>query len=188
MSSPDLTEAELAAVTQVLTTPYLSIGPQIEAFERALAAYVGSTHAIGVNSGTSGLHLAVIAAGVQPGDEVITTPFSFVASANCVLYERGIPVFVDVDPETGNLDSARVEAAISRRTKAIIPVYAFGQPADMAPIIDIARRHSLAVIEDACEALGAVQATQGWDAGRRGGVCVLPQQADDHWRGGNDDY
>ena len=98
MASPDLSDVEISAVNRVLATSYLSIGPQLEAFERACAAYVGATHAVGVNSGTSGLHLCVIAAGVSEGDLVITTPFSFVASANCILYERAIPVFVDVDP------------------------------------------------------------------------------------------
>ncbi len=171
MSSPDLTEAELAAVTQVLKTPHLSLGPQIEAFERTLAAYVGATHAIGVNSGTSGLHLAVIAAGVQEGDEVITTPFSFVASANCILYERGVPVFVDVDPETGNLNPALIEAAITPRTRAIIPVHAFGQPADMDPILEIAHQRQLIVIEDACEAFGATY--KGRPAGTLGDVGVF---------------
>lgn len=179
MSSPDLTEAERAAVAAVLATPFLSIGPQIEAFERAFAAYVGTRYAVGVNSGTSGLHLAVLAAGVGEGDLVITTPFSFIASANCILYERGIPVFVDVDPVTGNLDPEQAVAAVAdlmagssaaRRwlppalregntrlgaLKAILPVHAYGQPAAMDPLVEVARRYGLAVIEDACEAIGA---------------------------------
>jgi dTDP-4-amino-4,6-dideoxygalactose transaminase len=171
MSSPDLTEAELAAVMEVLKTPHLSLGPRLEAFERALAAYVGAPCAVGVNSGTSGLHLAVIAAGVGEGDEVITTPFSFVASANCVLYERGTPVFVDVDPQTGNLNPALIERALTPRTKAILPVHAFGQPADMDPILDLARAHGLAVIEDACEAFGATY--KGRPAGTLGEVGVF---------------
>jgi len=108
MSSPDLTQSELDAVNAVLQTPVLSIGPQIDAFERAMAQFVGARHAIGVNSGTSGLHLALIAAGVQDGDYVITTPFSFIASANVILYERAIPIFVDVDPRTGNINPALV--------------------------------------------------------------------------------
>ena len=114
MSSPDLTEAEVRAVVEVLSTRYLSLGPRLEAFERALAAYVGAGHGVGVNSGTSGLHLCMIAAGVGPGDIVITTPFSFIASANCVLYEGGVPVFVDVDPETGNIDPGLVAEAEPR--------------------------------------------------------------------------
>ena len=104
MSSPDITQAEIEAVIQVLQSGRLSIGPQLDAFEAAVAAYVGTRYAVGVNSGTSGLHLAIVAAGVQAGDLVITTPFSFIASANCILYEGGIPVFVDVDPITGNID------------------------------------------------------------------------------------
>lgn len=179
MSAPDLTESERAAVTAVLNTPFLSLGPQIEAFERAFAAYVGTSHAVGVNSGTSGLHLAVIAAGVGEGDLVVTTPFSFIASANCILYERGIPVFVDVDPLTGNLDPDQVEAAVTdlmarspqarrwlppawregkaRRgeLKALLPVHAYGQPAAMDPLMAVAQRYGLTVIEDACEAIGA---------------------------------
>jgi dTDP-4-amino-4,6-dideoxygalactose transaminase len=155
MSSPDITQAEIDAVCGVLKTSWLSIGPRINEFEEALAAYTGTRHAVGVNSGTSGLHLAVIAAGVGEGDEVITPSFSFIASANCVLYERAVPVFVDVDPMTGNIDPRAIEAAITERTKAIIPVHAFGQPADMDPIIEIARKYNLAIVEDSCEAIGA---------------------------------
>jgi dTDP-4-amino-4,6-dideoxygalactose transaminase len=188
MSSPDLTDEEILAVRQVLQTPYLSIGPQLQAFERALASYVGASHGMGVNSGTSGLHLCVIAAGVQPGDLVITTPFSFVASANCILYERAIPVFVDVDPATGNIDPQLVCEAVEAlagdvtskegrrwlppandlsagsQLKAILPVHAFGQPADMDPILEVARQHGLFVIEDSCEAIGAEY--KGRKAGR----------------------
>ncbi len=181
MSSPDITAAEIDAVNAVLRTPVLSIGPQIDAFERAGAAYVGARQAIGVNSGTAGLHLGIIAADVQPGDMVITTPFSFIASANSILYERGVPVFVDVDPQTGNIDPARVaevahdlirDAGSKRQErwlpralqlstsnlqslKAILPVHAFGQPCDMDPILEVAGRYGLRVIEDACEAIGA---------------------------------
>ena len=183
MSSPDLTEAEVAAVTRVLQTPVLSLGPRLVAFEEAVASYVGTRYAVGVNSGTSGLHLCVAAAGIGDGDLVITTPFSFIASANCILYERAVPVFVDVDPQTGNIDPALVGEVVEAlteegrlakgkrwlppslrrsesrkgagRVKAILPVHAFGQPADMDPILAIARQHGLAVIEDACEAIGA---------------------------------
>lgn len=171
MSSPDITQAEIDAVTGVLRTPWLSLGPKIGEFEQAFANYVGTAHAIGVNSGTSGLHLAMIAAGIGPGDEVITPSFSFIASANCVLYERGKPVFVDIDPDTGNIDPACIEAAITPRAKAIIPVHAFGQPADMDPILDIAARHNLAVIEDACEAIGAQY--KGRPAGTLGDAAVF---------------
>lgn len=195
MSSPDLTDAERKAALDVLSTPNLSIGPQIEAFEQALAAYTGVRHAAGVNSGTSGLHLCVIAAGVGEGDLVITTPFSFIASANCVLYERGIPVFVDVDPATGNIDPALVAQAVrdlseggarahrwlprsvkrktsnAKRPRAVLPVHAFGQPADMDPILAMAREHGVAVIEDSCEALGAEY--KGRRAGTLGDAAVF---------------
>jgi dTDP-4-amino-4,6-dideoxygalactose transaminase len=155
MSSPDITQAEIDAVHDVLATRWLSIGPQIVRFEKTFANYTGNRHAIAVNSGTSGLHLAMIAAHVGEGDEVITSSFSFIASANCVLYERGKPVFVDVDPLTGNLDPEAVESAVTSRTRAIVPIHAFGQPADMGPILKIAQRYNLTVIEDACEAIGA---------------------------------
>ncbi len=171
MSSPDITQAEIDAVLGVLNTRWLSLGPRIVEFEEKLAAYTGTRFAVGVNSGTAGLHLAMIAAGVQDGDEVISPSFSFIASANCVLYERGKPVFVDIDPKTGNLDPNLLEAAITERTKAIIPVHAFGQPADMDPILEIARRHNLFVIEDACEALGADY--KGRRAGTMGDAAVF---------------
>ncbi|MEA3341692.1 MAG: DegT/DnrJ/EryC1/StrS family aminotransferase, partial [Chloroflexota bacterium] len=176
MSSPDLTAADVEAVTSVLQTRHLSLGPQLEAFEKAFASYVGTAHAVGVNSGTSGLHLAIIAAGVGEGDLVITTPFSFISSANCILFERAVPIFVDVDPQTLNIDPSQVVqaandlaqggAAANRwlppavrksqtpnpksQLKAVLPVDAFGQPADLDPIFDVARRHDLAIIQDAC--------------------------------------
>jgi dTDP-4-amino-4,6-dideoxygalactose transaminase len=181
MSSPDITDTEITAVNEVLQTSFLSIGPKIEAFERTFATYTGTQYGIGVNSGTSGLHLCVIAAGVEENDIVITTPFSFIASANCVLYERALPLFVDVDPATGNIDPHLVRQVVEdivagrpdarrwlppslratersidpARLKAILPVHSFGQPADMDPILEIAQQYDLAVIEDACEAPGA---------------------------------
>ena len=164
MCEPDLSEAERAAVHEVLRTPILSLGPQLDLFERKLAARVGARHAVGVSSGTAGLHLCMLAAGVGEGDLVLTTPFSFVASANCILYAHATPVFVDVDPLTLTIDPdalARKARALVRRgrrracLKAILPVHVFGQPADMDPILEIARRYALAVIEDACEAIGA---------------------------------
>jgi perosamine synthetase len=171
MSSPDITDAELSAVIEVLRSESLSIGPRIEQFERAFASYVGVRHGVGVNSGTSGLHLAAIAAGVEQGDEVITPSFSFIASANCVVYERGRPVFVDVDPVTGNIDAGLIEQAITERTRAIIVVHAFGQPAEMDRIQEIAKRHGLALIEDACEAIGAEY--KGQRAGTFGDMAVF---------------
>ena len=180
MSGPDITAAEIEAVNQVLQTRYLSLGPKIDEFEERFAAYVGARHAVAVSSGTAGLHLCVIAAGVGERNLVITTPFSFVASANVILYERATPIFVDIDPQTLNIDPALVAqaaddlarggdaanrwlpptlrhppSAICYRPSAILPVHAFGQPADMDPILEVAREYDLAVIEDACEALGA---------------------------------
>ncbi len=169
MSSPELTDAERQAVMQVLNTPNLSMGDQIKRFEQAFCAYTGAKYAIGVNSGTAGLHLCVRAAGIGPGDLVITTPFSFVASTNVLLFENAIPVFVDVDPKTGNINPELVADAVKnvqkylprtthiapRTLKALLPVDVFGQPAEMDAINAIAREHNLPVIEDSCEALGA---------------------------------
>ena len=138
----------------VLRSGRLSIGPRIEAFEAAVAARAGRKHGIGVNSGTSGLHLCVRALGIGEGDEVITTPFSFIATTNCLLFERARPVFVDIDPDSYNLDPAAIEAAITPRTKAILPVEVFGNPAHFDRYERIARKHGLALIEDCCEALG----------------------------------
>ncbi len=155
LSRPDITEREIEAVVTVLRSPNISLGPRLPEFERRLAGYVGAKHAVATNSGTSALHLCVRGLGIHDGDEVITTPFSFIASANCVMFERAKPVFVDIDPVTLNIDVAHIEAAITPRTKAILPVHVFGLPVDMAAILEIARRHGLAVVEDACEALGA---------------------------------
>ncbi|MCK6581120.1 MAG: DegT/DnrJ/EryC1/StrS family aminotransferase [Anaerolineae bacterium] len=171
MSSPDITQAEIDAVMSVLQTQYLSIGPHITSFEERLSRFIGVKHGIAVNSGTSGLHLCMIAAGVGEGDEVITPSFSFIASANAVLYERAIPVFVDIDPLTGNMDPRLIEEKITPRTKAIMPVHAFGQPADMDAILEIARKHNLAVIEDACEAIGSQY--KGRYAGTMGDAAVF---------------
>jgi dTDP-4-amino-4,6-dideoxygalactose transaminase len=210
MSSPDLTEGDIQAVNEVLETRYLSLGPKLEALEEAFASYVGAEHAVGVNSGTSGLHLAVIAAGVEKDDLVITTPFSFIASANCILFERAIPVFVDIDPDTLNIDPNLVAQAARDLTqggpgaekwlppslrnthyalrdpgsndaergsgstgllKAILPVDAFGQPADYDPICEVAAEHDLVIIEDSCEAIGAEYEDRG--AGTLGDVAVF---------------
>ena len=154
LSRPSITEAEIRAVTDVLRTDRLSIGPRLEAFEAACAQRAGRTFGIGVNSGTSGLHLLVRALGIGEGDEVVTTPFSFIATTNVVLFERARPVFVDIDPESYNLDPAAVEAAVTDRTKAVLPVEVFGNTAHFDAYEAIARRHGLAMIEDCCEALG----------------------------------
>lgn len=155
LSSPDISDAEKNAVIEVLSSNRLSLGPKVDEFERAVAEYVGTRHAIAINSGTSGLHLLIRAIDITNGDEVITTPFSFVASSNCVLYERGRPVFVDIEPDTWNIDPAAMSAAITPRTKALLPVDAFGQVARMDEILALARKHKLRVIEDSCEALGS---------------------------------
>lgn len=197
MSAPDITTAEVQAVNEVLATPNLSMGAKLTQFERAFADYIGVRHAIGVNSGTSGLHLAVLAAGVRPGDYVVTTPFSFIASANCVLYAGGVPIFVDVDPATGNIDPGAAAEAVDRiargqpegkrwlppklrarlrrpdalRLRAILPVHAFGQPADLDPLMATAVAYGLALIEDACEAVGATYKSS--QAGTFGNASVF---------------
>ena len=155
LSTPDITEADIAAVTAVLRTSRLSLGPRMEEFEQSLARYVGTTHAVAVNSGTSALHLCIRALGISEGDEVIVPSFAFIAVANVLRYERAIPVFVDIDPQTLNLHPAGIEEAITPRTRAIIVVHTFGCPAALDEILEIARRRKLFVIEDACEALGA---------------------------------
>jgi dTDP-4-amino-4,6-dideoxygalactose transaminase len=144
-----------AAVKRVLDSGQYILGPEVDAFEREFAEYCGGAHAVAVNSGTSALHLALLAAGVGPGHEVITTPFTFVATASAICNAGARPVFVDIDPASFTIDPARIAAAITPRTRAIIPVHLYGQPADMDPILDIARRHGLTVIEDAAQAHGA---------------------------------
>jgi dTDP-4-amino-4,6-dideoxygalactose transaminase len=144
-----------AAVDGVLESCEFTLGREVVAFENEFATFCRTTHGIGVNSGTSALHLALLAAGVGPGDEVITVPFTFIATVSAVHYTGARPVFVDIDPETFTMDPARVEAAITPRTRAIIPVHLYGQPADMDLILEIAKRHGLVVIEDAAQAHGA---------------------------------
>jgi dTDP-4-amino-4,6-dideoxygalactose transaminase len=144
-----------AAILKVLESSEFVLGSEVARFEEEFAAYCGVSHAIGVNSGTSALHLALLAAGVGPGDEVVTVPFTFVATTAAIRYTGAKPVFADIDPRTFNLDPAQIEAKISPRTKAIVPVHLYGQPADMDPILAIARKHNLVVIEDAAQAHGA---------------------------------
>ena len=165
LSAPDITETEINAVVEVLRSPRLSLGPKLEEFEKNVAAYARTEHAVAVNSGTSGLHLCVRALGLQAGDEVITTPFSFVASANVLLYEKCVPVFVDIDSQTLNIDASQIEAAITAKTKAIMVVHVFGRPSPMREILEVAERYNLKIIEDACEAIGAEH-----DGRRLGGV------------------
>jgi len=182
LSGPDISPAEIDLVNQVLRTPRLSMGPMIRRFEEAFAEFIGTKHAVAVSSGTAGLHLSLIAAGVDRGDLVLTTPFSFIASANCILYRQAIPIFVDINPGTLNLDPdlaaeavedlakqarnaihwlpPRIREAISAREvrmhqlKALLPVHVFGQPCEMSPLMELAEQYNLALIEDACEALG----------------------------------
>ena len=172
LSAPEIGEREMEYVNRVLRSNQLSIGPWLEKFEKQFAAYIGTRHAIAVNSGTSGLHLCVRALGIGENDEVITTSFSFVASVSCFLYEGALPALVDIDPQTLNLDPAAVRAflrtectrsadgsVVDRQTgrivKALIPVHIFGLPCPMDELMDIAREYGLVVIEDACEAIGA---------------------------------
>ncbi|HDS84547.1 MAG TPA: DegT/DnrJ/EryC1/StrS family aminotransferase [Phycisphaerales bacterium] len=155
LSRPDITEAEIDAVCEVLRSPNLSLGPKLPEFETAFAEYVGRKYAIAVNSGTSGLFLCAQAMGLGPGDEVITTPFTFIATVNFILMTGATPVFVDIDPVSLNLDPAKIEAKITAKTKAIVPVEVFGNPAGMDVVCDIAAKHGLRVIEDCCEALGS---------------------------------
>jgi perosamine synthetase len=155
LSRPDIRQKEIDIVNKVIRTPILALGPYLKEFEGSIASFIGRKHAIACNSGTSGLHLLVRAYGIGEGDEVITTPFSFIASSNCILYERAKPVFVDIEKDTGNIDPDLIEDAITPRTKAILPVDAFGQPARLDSIRQIADRHGLVVIEDSCEALGS---------------------------------
>ena len=155
LSRPDITERDKQAVIAVLDSNYLSLGPKLKEFEQKMAAYAGTKYAVACNSGTSGLHMIVAALGIKDGDEVITTPFSFISSSNCMLFERAKPVFVDIDEKTYNIDTAQIEAKITERTKAILPVHIFGQPVNMHNIRRIALKHGLYIIEDACEAIGA---------------------------------
>jgi dTDP-4-amino-4,6-dideoxygalactose transaminase len=144
-----------AAIQGVLESTQFVLGKEVAAFEEEFAAYCDVEHGIGVNTGTSALHLALLAAGIGRGDEVITVPFTFVATVAAIDYTGARPVFVDIDPATFTMDPAAIEAAITERTRAILPVHLYGQPADMDPILEIARRHGLLVIEDACQAHGA---------------------------------
>lgn len=168
LARPVLGPEEEARVLEVLRSGQLSLGPRVREFEAAFAARLGVPHAAAVSSGTAGLHLALRAVGVQEGDEVVTSPFSFVASANAIVYERARPVFVDIDPVTLNVDPRAVAAAVTERTTALLPVHIFGYPADVPAL----ERLGLPIVEDACEALGAVHA-DGVPVGGRGHPAVF---------------
>jgi len=154
LSQPDITDLEIDAVCAALRSGRLSIGPAVERFEELVAQRCSRTYAIGVNSGTSGLHLALAALGIGPGDEVITPAFSFVASANCALFVGATPVFVDCDPGSLNASLADIESKITDRTRAIIGVEVFGNPAGMPELVALAARHEIPLVEDSCEGLG----------------------------------
>ena len=142
-------------IDSVIESHAFALGPAVEKFERAFASYCGVEHCVGLNSGTSAVHLALICAGVQPGDEVVTTPFTWISTAWAISYSGAKPVFVDIDPQTYCLDAAQIEKAVTAKTKAIMPVHLYGHPADMEPIVKLAREFNLAVIEDAAQAHGA---------------------------------
>lgn len=171
LSAPDITEAEIAAVTAVLRTPHLSLGTELPAFEAELAAYHAVDHAVAVSSGTAGLHLALLTLGIGAGQEVIVPSFAFVAVANTILQVGAKPVFAEIDAVTLNLDPAAAERAITRRTRAILVVHTFGVPAEMEALEAVARRNGLALIEDACEAIGAER--NGRRVGSFGHLAVL---------------
>ncbi|MFO0858913.1 MAG: DegT/DnrJ/EryC1/StrS family aminotransferase [Phycisphaerales bacterium] len=171
LSRPDISQLEEELVLKALRSGRLSIGPMVEEFEKELAARVGTRHAVAVNSGTSGLHLVMKSLNIGPGDEVITTPFSFVASSNAILFVGATPVFVDICPKTLNMDTSQIEKKIGPRTKAILAVETFGNPAYMDQYAQIAARYEIPLIEDSCEALGAVH--KGRNAGTFGRVGVF---------------
>jgi perosamine synthetase len=173
LSKPDITQREIDAVVDVLHTDTLSIGPKVLEFEAACAAVAGRRQGIAVSSGTAGLHCAMLAAGVGRGAEVITTPFSFVASANCALFVGAKPVFVDIDPKTLNMDVAKVAGAITPRTKAIVGVEAFGHPGGMAELEQVARQHELVLIEDACEGFGGASGKRAIGSFGRGSIFAF---------------
>jgi perosamine synthetase len=171
LSGPYFDEREEELFLEVLRSGQLSLGPMLARFEEAFASRVGAGHAAAVSSGTAGLHLALLLAGVGPGDEVVTSPFSFVASANCALYVGAAPVFADVDPRTLNLDPAAVEAAVTERTRAVVAVDIFGYPCELDPLRELCERHGLVLVEDACEALGAEY--RGRPLGSHGHLAVF---------------
>jgi perosamine synthetase len=193
LSRPDITDKEIEAVREVLRSPDLSLGPKLTEFEQAFIDYIGSKRAVAVNSGTSGLFLSMLALGIAPGDEVITTPFTFIASATSIMMAGAKPVFVDIEPKNLNINPDSIEAQITDRTKAILPVEVFGNPAGFDRISEIAQKHNLPVIEDSCEALGSE--LNGKKAGKFGTMSVFgfyPNKQITTGEGGiiltNDDY
>lgn len=172
MARPEVGAREQELVAEVLASGVLSLGPALTRFERAVCAFTGAPHASAVSSGTAGLHLAIRAAGIKPGDEVVTSPLSFVASANVMIYEDAKPVFADIDPISLNIDPAKARAAVSEQTVGLLPVHLFGAAAEMSELESLADEHHLWIVEDACEAVGAVDA-DGRQVGTRGHSAVL---------------
>jgi len=171
MSAPEISEEDIGLVVEVLRSGTLSLGPYLDRFESAFAGYIGARYAVAVSSGTAALHLCLLASGIGPGDEVITSPFSFVSSANCILHAGAAPVFADIDEDSLNLDPVRAAEAVTDKTRAILPIHVFGQPADMTAIMALAADRGLTVIEDACEAIGAEH--RGVKVGRFGKAGVF---------------
>jgi perosamine synthetase len=171
LSRPDITDKEIEAVCAVLRSSDISLGPKVGEFEQAFAKYIGTKGAVAVNSGTSGLFLCMLALGISRGDEIITTPFTFIASATPIMMAGAKPVFVDIDPVSLNIDPAKIESKITNKTKAILPVEVFGNPAGFDKICQIAQKHNLKVIEDSCEALGS--ALNGKKVGTFGTMSVF---------------
>ncbi len=171
LSRPDITEREIEAVCAVLRSPDLSLGPQLAAFEKAFAEYTGRKRAVAVANGTSGLFMCLLALGIGPGDEVITTSFTFISSVTSIMMVGAKPVFVDIDPTSLNIDPAHIESRITEKTKAILPVEIFGNPTGLDRICEIADKHNLSVIEDSCEALGS--ALKGRKVGTFGAMSVF---------------
>jgi dTDP-4-amino-4,6-dideoxygalactose transaminase len=172
LAQPDLGERERELVLEALESGRISMGPRLDAFERAFAAWLGTDDAVALSSGTTALHLGVRAHGWADGDEVITSPFTFVATANALLYERAAPVFADIDPVTFNLDPGAVEATVNERTAGLLPVHIFGYPADMPALEGIASQRGLPILEDSAQALGAID-SEGRKVGARGNPAVF---------------
>ena len=173
----DLKDELQLELNKALESAQFILGPNVRAFEEETASYLGVKHAIGCASGTDALHLALIAAGIGEGDEVITTPFTFIATAEAILYVGATPVFVDIDPKTFNINPEKLEAAITSRTRAIIPVHLFGQPADMAAVSELAERHNLKIVEDCAQSFGAeTNGQQTGSIGHAGAFSFFPSK------------
>jgi dTDP-4-amino-4,6-dideoxygalactose transaminase len=169
IAKPIIGKEEQDAILEVINSGHLVQGARVQEFENRFAQLCGAEHAIATSSGTTALHIALLAHQIGPGDEVITSPFSFIASANCALYVGARPVFADIEPDYFTIDPAKIEERITSRTKAILPIHLYGQACDMDPILEIARKHKLAIIEDACQAHGAVY--KGRPVGSFGTAC-----------------